>query len=196
MNPKSDTCHAEGVVRYPRSRVLVVDDEERNRSLLKRLLEKRGFSVREAVDGEDALAKVTEEQPDVILLDVMMPRMDGFEVCRRLKAQPHTQAIPILMVTSLEDRDSRLKGIQAGANDFLTKPVDQEEVALRVRNAAYSKQLYDELQEKYRKLREMAELRDSLTRMIMDDTEAVAEMLEHQKRKKDNTEDQGRQSNG
>src|SRR5262245_28941008 len=94
-------------------RVLVVDDEEHNRVLLRDLLEARGHQVREAVDGEQALDEVASSAPDVILLDVMLPKVDGFEVCRRLKADARTAPIPILLITVLADRHDRLTGIEA-----------------------------------------------------------------------------------
>ena len=98
--------------------VLVVDDEEQNRTLLRDPLEACGYEVTEAENGMQALQKVAEHPPDVILLDVMMPKMDGFGVCRRLKTDSKTAHIPILMVTALSDRKERLMGIPVGANDF------------------------------------------------------------------------------
>lgn len=130
----------------PRSLILVVDDEEHNRILLCDSLEARGYELIEAENGLIALDKIAARPPDVILLDAMMPKMDGFEVCRRLKKNPATAAIPILMVTALSDRKERLMGIEAGANDFLNKPVDVQDLALRVANAAYTKQLFDQLE--------------------------------------------------
>jgi class 3 adenylate cyclase len=126
--------------------VLVVDDEEQNRSLLRDPLEARGYEIAEAENGMIALEKIAARQPDVILLDVMMPQMDGFEVCRRLKTDARTAHIPILMVTALAERKERLMGIAVGANDFLNKPVDIQDVILRVGNAVYSKHLHDQLQ--------------------------------------------------
>jgi class 3 adenylate cyclase len=128
------------------SYVLVVDDEEQNRTLLRDPLEARGYEVAEAENGMQALEKIAGCLPDVILLDLMMPQMDGFEVCRRLKTDSKTAHIPILMVTALSDRKERLMGISAGANDFLNKPVDIQDVILRVGNAVYTKQLHDQLQ--------------------------------------------------
>ena len=122
-------------------RVLVVDDELPNRELLRGLLEAKGHSVTEAVNGCEALALAAQVMPHAILLDIMMPEMDGFEVCRQLKANPVTAPIPVLMVTALSDRDDRLKGIEVGASDFLSKPVDTRDVELRTRNAIHSKQL-------------------------------------------------------
>ena len=126
--------------------VLVVDDEEQNRSLLRDPLEARGYEVAEAENGLQALQKIAGRPPDVILLDLMMPKMNGFEVCRRLKADSKTAHIPILMVTALSDRKERLMGIEAGANDFLNKPIDIQDVMLRVGNAVYAKHLHDQLQ--------------------------------------------------
>jgi len=131
--------------------VLVVDDEEQNRSLLRDPLEAHGYEVAEAVNGSEALRQIATRVPDVILLDVMMPQMDGFEVCRRLKTDSKTAHIPILMVTALSERKERLMGIAVGANDFLNKPVDIQDVILRVGNANYAKSLYDQLQDEREK---------------------------------------------
>ena len=125
-------------------RVLVVDDEDYNRLLLRDLLAEQGHEVAEAADGVQALSAVAGHPPDIVLLDVMMPGMDGFEVCKRLKQEPQSAHIPVLMVTALRDREDRLQGIRAGADDFLSKPIDVQEVLLRVRNGIYAKQLFDE----------------------------------------------------
>jgi len=114
--------------------------------LLRDPLEAHGYEIIEAENGEQALQKVEQRPPDVILLDVMMPRMDGFEVCRRLKNDARTAHIPILIVTALSERMERMKGIAAGASDFLTKPVDLQELTLRVNHAVHAKHLFDQLQ--------------------------------------------------
>ena len=101
----------------------MVDDEEQNRTLLRDPLEARGYEIAEAENGVQALQKIAERPPDVILLDLMMPKLDGFEVCRRLRRDTKTAHIPILMITALSDRKERLMGIEAGANDFLNKPI-------------------------------------------------------------------------
>src|SRR6202042_2160698 len=126
--------------------VLIVDDEEHNRTLLRDPLEARGYVVEEAENGTQALQRIAVRAPDVILLDLMMPKMDGFEVCRLLRRDPRTAHVPILMITALSERGDRLLGIQAGANDFLKKPNDLQDVMLRVGNAVYAKHLYDKLQ--------------------------------------------------
>lgn len=126
--------------------VLVVDDEEQNRTLLRDPLEARGFEVMEAENGMQALEKIADRPPDVVLLDLMMPKMDGFEVCRRLRKYADTAHLPVLMITALSQRADRLMGIKAGANDFLNKPIDIQDVILRVGNAVYAKRLHDQLQ--------------------------------------------------
>jgi DNA-binding response OmpR family regulator len=139
---KSSSARALGC----RGLVLVVDDDEANRMLLRDPLETHGYEIIEAENGEQALQEVEQRPPDVILLDVMMPQMDGFEVCRRLKKDARTAHIPILIVTALSERMERMMGIAAGASDFLTKPVDLQELTLRVNHAVHAKRLFDQLQ--------------------------------------------------
>ena len=146
--------------------ILAVDDDERNLRYLEALLAAEGHTVRTATSGEAALAAVAAQLPDLVLLDIMMPDMDGFEVTRRLKGDARSRSIPIILVTSLEDRDSRLKGLQAGAEEFLCKPVDRAELLVRVRNLLRIKELNDFLADHNRILEEQvaartAELRDS-----------------------------------
>jgi putative two-component system response regulator len=117
-----------------RGNVLVVDDQPDNLQAIGDALRPLGYEVWTAGDGETALAIARERSPDVILLDVMMPRMDGFEVCRRLKADADTQLLPVVFVTGLDSREARLKGLDAGATEFLTKPFDVTELEVRVRN--------------------------------------------------------------
>lgn len=150
-------------------RILVVDDEPLNRELLRDLLEANDYTVIEAEDGEGALEKVMSEKCDVVLLDVLMPRMSGLDACRRMKGNLETAHIPVLMVTALTEREQRNLGIDAGANDYLTKPIDRRDVLLRVRNAVYAKRLYDKVQQDLAKLRELEALQDNLTHMIVHD---------------------------
>jgi len=150
-------------------RVLVVDDEESNRELLRVILEAQGHQVFVAVNGIEGLERVVEDRPDVVLLDVLMPKMNGNDVCRQLKGSPQTASIPVILISGLRTREDMLKGIEAGANDFLSKPVDTRDVLLRVRNAIYTKRLFDQLEESYHRLRELEALRDNLTHMIVHD---------------------------
>ena len=127
------------------ARVLVVDDVEVNVKLLEAKLASEYFSVVSANNGPSALEIAIAESPDIILLDVMMPRMDGFEVCRRLKADPLTADIPVVMVTALSDVSDRLRGLEAGADDFLTKPVNDTALFARMRSLVRLKRMMDEL---------------------------------------------------
>ena len=127
--------------------VLIVDDELFNRKLLEALLRPEGYVTVSAASGEEALACVAKQAPDLILLDIMMPGMDGYQVARTLKANPATSNIPIIMVTAHSDRHSRLTGLEAGAEDFLTKPVDRAELWLRARNLLRLKSFSDFLQQ-------------------------------------------------
>src|SRR5205807_2030450 len=125
-------------------RVLVVDDVEANVKLLEAKLSSEYFDVLTASNGHAALQIVDTELPDVILLDVMMPRMDGFEVCRQLKTSRRTADIPVVMVTALSDVASRLRGLEAGADDFLTKPVNDIALFARVRSLVRLKRMMEE----------------------------------------------------
>jgi len=128
------------------ARVLIVDDIPTNLRLLEAKLTAEYFSVQSAQSGAAALQLAENDPPDIILLDVMMPEMDGFEVCRRLKTNPRTAAIPVVMVTALSDTEDRVKGLEAGADDFLTKPVNDLTLFARVRSLVRLKMAMDEWQ--------------------------------------------------
>lgn len=127
------------------ARVLVVDDIEANVKLLEARLTIEYFETLTARNGQEALQICASEGPDVVLLDVMMPGMDGFEVCRRIKANPKTQHIPVIMVTALDQPSDKVQGLEAGADDFLTKPVDDIALISRVKNLSRLKTLADEM---------------------------------------------------
>jgi len=123
--------------------VLVVDDEVRNVKLLEALLHADGHATISASNGKEALVSALANKPDLILLDIMMPDMDGFETVARLKADPRTQPVPVIMVTALDDRESKLRALQAGAEEFLSKPVQSAELRVRVRNLLRLKEYSD-----------------------------------------------------
>lgn len=127
------------------ARILVVDDQAANVRLLEARLQAEYFDVCTASDGFEAIEVARNQQPDLILLDVMMPRMDGYETCGKLKADPSTRHIPVVMVTALDQREDRIRGLESGADDFLTKPIDDVALFARVRSLLRLKTLLDEL---------------------------------------------------
>ena len=129
----------------PGGRVLVVDDLEANRSLMAAALSRDGYDVLFATDGRDALDVVAREQPDLVLMDVMMPGLDGFAACRALKRDPRTRLIPVVLVTALQESEHRIRGIDAGADDFLSKPFNPHELRARVRSLIRIKRYTDDL---------------------------------------------------
>jgi sigma-B regulation protein RsbU (phosphoserine phosphatase) len=132
--------------RLLRPAILVVDDEPSNIRILQIQLRARGYTVVTATNGQEALERVKTDEPDLILLDIMMPHMDGFEVCRRVRANAATQFVPIVMVTALSDTQDRIRAIEAGADDFISKPFDSHEVLARVRSLVRIKQYHDALE--------------------------------------------------
>ncbi len=128
------------------ARVLIVDDVPANVRLLQALLEAEYFEVFTAMNGSEALDAVQRVKPDIMLLDVMMPDMSGFEVCRRIKSNPHTRYLPIIMITALDQPEDRIKGFQAGADDYLVKPIDEAALLTRLRALVRFKFLLDELE--------------------------------------------------
>jgi class 3 adenylate cyclase len=132
-------------VKRDRPLILTVDDEPANLALLQKLLTRQGYDVVEAVDGLSALKAIAENSPDLVCLDVMMPGIDGIEVCQRLRRQPEQAGLPILLLTALDRSEDKARGLEAGANDFLSKPFDQIELSARVRSLLRTKALQDRL---------------------------------------------------
>ena len=125
--------------------ILAVDDQPANLALLRKLLRHQGYDVVEAVDGVAALAAIEAHEPDLVCLDVMMPVMDGIEVCQRVRAEPEHGALPILLLTALNQPADKARGLEAGANDFLSKPFDESELSARVRSLLRTKALQDQV---------------------------------------------------
>ena len=165
--------------------ILVVDDIQANRKLLQAKLGHEYFQVITAANGQEAVDMAREASPDIILLDVMMPVMDGFEACEILKNDPETQHIPIVMVTALGDRDHRLKGLSAGADDFLTKPVDDFALMSRIRALTKYKMVMDELRQREASGRRMGVIEngdgkgpiDPARILVIDDNERQAKRV-------------------
>ena len=167
------------------ARILVVDDIEANVRLLEAKLEAEYYEVLTAGDGPTALAVAANEQPDIVLLDVMMPGMDGFQVCRRLKDDPETRHIPVVLVTALDGRADRIAGLEAGADDFLTKPIDDVMLFARVRSLVRLKMVLDELRSREASGRRIGVIAGAASRLggaggrvlIVDDYERQAQRL-------------------
>ncbi|MBJ7412495.1 MAG: PleD family two-component system response regulator [Phenylobacterium sp.] len=167
------------------ARILVVDDIESNVRLLEAKLSAEYYEVLTASDGPTALAIAASEQPDIILLDVMMPGMDGFQVCRRLKDDPETRHVPVVLVTALDGRADRVAGLEAGADDFLTKPIDDVMLFARVRSLTRLKAVIDELRAREASGRRMGVIAGAASRLggsggrilIVDDNVRQAERV-------------------
>lgn len=136
------------------AKVLVVDDNPLNVKMLADILAFNNYQVVKAGGGREALAQVQAEQPDIVLLDVMMPDLDGYSVCTAIRGNPDTAMLPVVMVTALDPREERVKGVEAGADDFLSKPVNQHELLARVRSLLRIKAYHDQVQAQARELQE------------------------------------------
>jgi class 3 adenylate cyclase len=154
-------------------RILVVDDDWLNRDLLANYLMSSGCEVIAATDGEAALEAIGEQPPDLALVDVQMPRMDGLELCRRLKSSPATRFMPVVIVTALDSEERELKAIEAGADDFITKPYRSAILLTRVRSLLRIKKLHDEIEMRNRLLRQTLNryMAEDLTDVILTDPE-------------------------
>jgi len=150
-------------------RVLLVEDEKVSLLVATKLLRSNGYEVIPAVDGESALVEARRSEPDVILLDLMLPGISGFDVCRELKNDEATAHIPILVQTNLAERENRLEAIGAGANDYIHKPIDPEDMLPRLKNAVHSKRLYDRVRRNLHQIQEMERLKENLMHMIIHD---------------------------
>jgi len=157
----------------PEATILIVDDEPTNVDVLSQELEEEGYNLLTAYDGEEALIKVQEHQPDLILLDVMMPKVDGFTVCRILKGSGKTVLIPVILLTALRGHEDRVQGIEAGADDFISKPFDGDELLAKIRSLLRQKRHRDE-QEKG--------LKDQLQSTMKDLEQARLELARAQER--------------
>src|SRR5689334_24880466 len=133
-------------------RILIVDDNETNRDILIARLGPHGYDLKQAADGEEALAAAKEHLPDLILLDVMMPKLDGIEVCKRIKSDATMPFTPIIMCTAKADSKDVIAGLEAGADEYLTKPIDQTALVARVKSVLRVKQLHDQITDMNRNL--------------------------------------------
>ena len=155
------------------AKILVVDDVPKNVKLLADLLGVKGYATCTAASGAEALARLETEKPDLLLLDVMMPGMSGYEVCQAIRANPAHSMLPIVLVTALDPAQERAKGLEAGADDFLSKPVNQAELMARVKSLLRIKQLYDEVN---RQRDELAQWNRDLEQRVADGVAELAKI--------------------
>ncbi len=175
-------------------KVLVVDDEDRNLRLMNLLLTSFGYDVLTASNGKEALEKVHDIPPDVILLDIMMPKIDGFEVTRQLKKEEETKIIPIVMVTALNEVEDRVKALEAGADDFLNKPVDKTELRARVQSLVKVKAYNDHMRNYQKELeaevaKRTIQLRQALKKLKEVSLESICHLCRAAEYKDENTGD-------
>jgi len=159
--------------------VLVVDDGEINRALVEAFLSDLDCRLRSAEDGPSALAAIDKETPDLVLLDVQMPGMDGYEVCRRIKAGPRGRLLPVVMLTALDNSNDRVLALEAGADDFMSKPVDRVELVARVRSALRLKAVYDTLDSAEQVIFSLAAAVEAKDKYTEKHTHRVAESARH-----------------
>ena len=174
------------------TRILVVDDHPNNLDLLEALLGRQNYVVDRAENGLIALRKVTQNPPDLILLDIMMPEMDGYEVCRRLKSDPNTCTIPILFISALTDADDKVKAFQVGGMDYITKPFQMMEILARVNHhlmirrlqqdlATQNTQLQTEIEARKQIELELRQKRDRLEQALLDLNRAQVQLIQTEK---------------
>src|SRR6266571_7747297 len=156
--------------------VLVVDDDQRNVRLMESILRSSGYQVLKAYNGEEALRIVEDDSPDLLLLDVMMPKMSGFELCQRLKGRYETRLLPIILVTALNALEDKVQALEYGADDFLSKPINKVELLAKVRSVLRVKALHDELEKnrleiekKNQELIRMEGFKESMMQMVVHD---------------------------
>jgi putative two-component system response regulator len=160
-------------------KILVVDDEEQNVRLLCSLLKAEGYDTVIAVNGREAVEKVKTLRPDLVLLDIMMPDMDGYEACSLIKNDPESINIPVVIVTALSDRESKLRGLDVSANEFLTKPIDRVELILRVRNLLKVKEYEDFMVRHNQSLEQEVRKRTYELQATMDEIEAAHQEIKN-----------------
>ncbi|MDH3259150.1 MAG: response regulator, partial [Deltaproteobacteria bacterium] len=150
-------------------RLLIVDDETGTVEALKDILERSGYQVSTAYKGKEAIEAVSSNKPDLIILDVMLPDIDGFEVCKRLKDDNMARAIPILMLTALDGKEDRIKGLSVGANDFLKKPIEHDELLLRIKSYLGIKSYQERLLKNISEISENQRIKEDLMHMVVHD---------------------------
>jgi DNA-binding response OmpR family regulator len=165
------------VIKSEPAKVLIADDEEDTRQFLVEFLNELGHTVTAVASGKQAITAATNELPDVILLDVMMPEMSGLEACQILKEQPETKDIPIIFVTAKATVNDQLKGLHIGAHDYINKPYRITELAARLNAAVRVKKMHDELKKRTREMHELTQAMDKYIRDPLEKTEQLTSEL-------------------
>lgn len=150
-------------------KILIVEDKQDSIDLICYFLKPQNYKIEIAMNGEEALEKINQSPPDLILLDIMLPKLNGFQVCERVKKNPKTQFIPIIMITALRELKDKIHGLEVGADDFISKPFENVELLTRVRSLLKQKKYYDELERKNEELKRMDEFKDELAHLIVHD---------------------------
>jgi two-component system, sensor histidine kinase and response regulator len=150
-------------------KILIVEDKQDNIDLISYFLKPQNYELIIAMDGETAIEKVASNPPDIILLDIMLPKMSGFEVCERIKKNPETRFIPVIMITALKELKDKIHSLEVGADDFITKPFENVELLTRVKSLLRIKKYHDELEQKNKELLRVDQFKDDLAHLIVHD---------------------------
>jgi len=159
------------------AKVLIVDDERANLELMEAMVTQEGYQAILTMDGEKALQMVQESRPDIIMMDVVMPKMNGIEACRKIKTNPMSYAIPVIIVTALNATEEKIKAIQAGADDFISKPFDRQELSARLKSLLRLKAIHDRLEHSLTSLKEMQRVREDLMARAVRDVESPMKVI-------------------
>ena len=159
------------------SKVLIVDDEAANLELAAALVSAEGYQPILASDGETALQQIQAHRPDIIILDIVMPKMNGIETCRKIKTNPRSYSIPVIIVTALNSQEEKMKAIAAGADDFITKPFDRMELSARLKSLIRLKAIHDRLEANLASLKEMQRVREELLARAAKDVESPLKVI-------------------
>ncbi len=158
-------------------KVLVVDDEPANLELAEALINAEGYQIVTASDGEAGVEMVRDQKPDIVMMDIVMPKMNGIEACRKIKTNPLSYATPVVMVTALNSPEEKLKAIKAGADDFISKPFDRMELSARLRSLLRLKAIHDRLETSLVSLKEMQRAREELLARAAKDVESPMKVI-------------------
>lgn len=158
-------------------KVLIVDDEAANLEIASALVAEDEYQVLQATDGEMAFQMVQDHRPDVVMMDVVMPKMSGIEACRKIKTNPLSYAIPVIIVTALNTTEEKIKAIRAGADDFITKPFDRVELSARLKSLLRLKSIHDRLEASLVALKEMQQVREALMIRAAKDLESPVHVI-------------------